>query len=229
MSTFLLRTLPMPVVATPGNSVGLSSILTSDFGSTLNGTDLYLAYYTASQIQQQFNFSFWNPNNPSAATWFVNGADIGGFINFQTYVPGSAVGTAALRAGNDIGPFAYLTVPANASLGEYVQYSIITVDPQLLSPVAGHGAPTAQDIVDTAYRFFGFYGSVLEARECHNMAEAVAAATGATFPFSSGSIDPTQNEEGGFWRIAYRGSDPNPVSHWQSLVRPGDIVRMDWT
>ena len=218
----------MPVVASPGNSVGLSSILTSDFGAWPNGwSDLYLAYYSVSQIQG-FNFSFWNSSSPAAATWFVNGTDIGGFTGFQTYVPANIIGTTALRAGNDIGPYAYLTVPADTSGAEYIQYSIITVDPNLLSPVAGHGAPTAQDIVDTAYRFASFYGSVYEPRECHNIAEAVAAATGATLPYLSGSIDPTQNEEGGFWRIVYRGSDPSPVSNWQTLVRPGDIVRMGW-
>jgi Ca2+-binding RTX toxin-like protein len=40
--------------------------------------------------------------------------------------------------------------------------------------------------------------------------------------------DPSLNEEGGFWRIAYRGSDPNPVANWETLVQPGDIVRMGW-
>jgi Ca2+-binding RTX toxin-like protein len=39
---------------------------------------------------------------------------------------------------------------------------------------------------------------------------------------------PDANQEGGFWRIAYRGADAGAVSNWQSLVKPGDIVRMGW-
>jgi hypothetical protein len=38
--------------------------------------------------------------------------------------------------------------------------------------------------------------------------------------------DPTDNVEGGFWRIAYTGVGPNPVRNWFRLVVPGGVVRM---
>jgi Ca2+-binding RTX toxin-like protein len=40
---------------------------------------------------------------------------------------------------------------------------------------------------------------------------------------------PADNEEGGLWRIAYRGSDAGATSDWQSLLKPGDIVRVGWS
>ena len=231
MSTFLTWSLPLPIVASAGTGVGLSSILTSQFGST-NWSSYWVTYYPASQLAA-WNFRYWNPSNPSVATWLVNGVDIGGGFDHQTYVPGGSINSATFRAGNDIGPLAYLAVPAGGAadpFSEYIQYSAITVDPHVLSPVAGHGEPTPADIVATAYRFANFYGNQIFAdNDCHNIASAVAAATGATLPVNSGNgDDPTQNEDGGFWRVVYRGSDPNPVANWHTLVQPGDIVRMHW-
>jgi hypothetical protein len=73
------------------------------------------------------------------------------------------------------------------------------------------------------------YGGTLAVNDCHNIATDIAAAAGATFdPMTGNTIDPTQNQEGGFWRIAYRGTDPGAISDWQTLVQPGDIVRMGW-
>ncbi len=42
---------------------------------------------------------------------------------------------------------------------------------------------------------------------------------GATFTAGGNTqnvVDPSQNIEHGFWRIAYRGSDPKPVDNWQT-------------
>src|ERR1700704_4705604 len=159
MSVFLRWALPMPVVASPGATEVLSTILTDSFGTPNAWSDLWVTYYPASQLQA-WDFRYWNPSKPSVATWYVNGTDIGGGFNNQTYVPGSAIGTAGLLAGNDIGPFAYVTVPAGTSATESIEYSIITIDPHVLSSVAGHGEPTPNDIVNTAYRFAGYYGTV---------------------------------------------------------------------
>src|SRR5438128_421054 len=140
MANFLQWTLPMTVVLAPGATKSLSEILISDFASPNNWSDIWLTYYPASQLQA-WNFRYWDPNNPTVATWYVNGIDIGGGFSNQRYVPGSSVGTAVFQAGNDIGPYAYITVPANTSYSEYIQYSAITVDPHVLSPIAGHGEP----------------------------------------------------------------------------------------
>jgi Ca2+-binding RTX toxin-like protein len=232
MATFLQWTLPMPVVAAPGASVTLPSILTNSFGSSPNGWDhFWVTYYPPSQLTA-WDFSYWNLVNEAAASWYVNGADIGGGFDNQRFVPGGSIGTAVLHAGNDIGHYAYILVPTSGTPGsyaEYIQYSITTIDPHVLSPVAGHGEPTPQDIVATAYRFANFYGLVPNDNDCHNIAAAVATATGATLTDLTGSLDPTQNQEGGFWRIVYKGSDANPIQNWQALVHPGDIVRMGWT
>src|SRR6185369_14491870 len=59
----------------------------------------------------------------------------------------------------------------------------------------------------------------------HWIAEDIAASAGATFdPNTQNVQNPGLNEEGGFWRIAYRGSDAD----WQTKVQAGDIVRMGW-
>jgi hypothetical protein len=54
----------------------------------------------------------------------------------------------------------------------------------------------------------------------------VAAAAGTAMPLPDAQLDPTDNVEGGFWRIKYTGARPNPVKNWFRLVKLGDIVRM---
>jgi Ca2+-binding RTX toxin-like protein len=238
VATFLTWTLPMPVVAGVGTTVTLPEIMTDSFDSPSNGwSSFYLTYIGAAELQSD-DFSYWNLAHPWVTTWSVDGTDIGPGFNNQTFFPANPndpLSNAVLTAGNDIGPFAFVTVPVDGAqpTNEYIQYSIMVVDPHVLSPVAGLGEPTPQDIVDTAYRFDAFYGdkAIFNTNDCHFIAQAVAAATGATLTDNTENTfnpTPAANEEEGFWRIAYRGSDPNPVSHWQTLVQPGDIVRMGW-
>ena len=74
-------------------------------------------------------------------------------------------------------------------------------------------------------KFASFYVNVPNTNDCGWIGDAVAAAAGATMPYQNWSTDPDENVDGGFWRIAYRGSDEtNPVSDWSTLVQPGDIV-----
>lgn len=234
MSTYLYWTLPMPVVAMPGSTQSLPTMLMNSFGASPIWNTFWVTYYPQSQLDS-WDFRYWNVKSPSVATWYVSGTDIGGGFDHQRYLADNEVSTAVLHAGNDIGPFAYVMVPANSVNAEYIEYSVITVDPHVFSPVAGLGEPTPQDIVDTAHRFAAYYGDGLvpNDNDCQNIAEAVAAATGATFAprllALPEGLDPSINQEGGFWRIVYRGSDPDPVSNWHTLVQPGDIVRMGWT
>jgi FG-GAP-like repeat len=235
VANYLTQTLPMPVVAAPGAVVNLKAILSQDFGSSLGGySDYWLAYYGAAALNS-WDFSYWNPSSSSVARWYVNNSDIGpaDTHNFnQAHVLRAQVATADLHAGNDIGPLAYMTVPNAGPTGnatEYIQYSIITIDPALMSATAWTGNPNPADVVATAKRFAAAYVNVPNDNDCHNIASAVAAATGATLTYATGNTNnPALNESGGFWRVVYRGSDPNPVANWQTLVQPGDIVRMGW-
>ena len=85
------------------------------------------------------------------------------------------------------------------------------------------------DIVASAELFASHYVNVPNTNDCGWIGDDVAAAAGATMPYQNWSTDPDENVDGGFWRIAYRGSDEtNPVSDWSTVVQPGDIVRMGW-
>jgi Ca2+-binding RTX toxin-like protein len=217
----------MPVVAAVGTTLNLPSILTSEFG-----TSPYLwSQAWVTYVPPSGGASYWNPGSPFNTTWSVDGTDIGaGFAN-QHNVPASDFSNVVLTAGNNITPQGeFLTVPADNTFNNFIQYAFSIVDPHLMSATAGQGEPTPQDIVASANRFDTFYGdgAVANTVDCHFIAQDVAAAAGAVMGDNTESLDPTQNEETGFWRIVYRGSDPNPVGNWQSLVQPGDIVRIGW-
>src|SRR5262245_20706169 len=230
-ATYLDYSFPVLAAADPGAIVDIETLLGEAFGPDYGGyAEYWLAYNGPVQLQQ-WNFSYWDPSTPSVGRWFVNGSDIGGTFRNETDVLPGQLGTADLHAGNDIGPFAYITVPIAGSPGnwtEWIQYAVTTVAPALISPTAGEGEPTVADLLASAQRFAATYIDVANDNDCHHIAEAVAGAAGATLPYLSYLADPAQNEEGGFWRIVYRGSDPNPVADWQTLVQPGDIVRMSW-
>jgi RTX calcium-binding nonapeptide repeat (4 copies) len=213
-------TLPLPVALAPGAQLSLSAILQQSFGSVpSNISGAWLEYYSTADLAS-WNFSYWNPASPSVGTWYVNGSSIS--PDTSTFESNATFGTDIFRAGNDIGDFAYVYLGS-------AWYSMITVAPNLIDMPANNHEPTAADVVAAAYRFNNYYGFVANDNDCHNIAMEVAASVGATLPYDSGSLDPTQNVDGGFWRVVYRGSQANPVSNWQTLVQPGDIVRMGWT
>jgi Domain of unknown function (DUF4214) len=242
--TFVDEFLPIPVVDPAGSIVSLQSILEREFGPNLGGfTGFYLAYYGAAFLQNPFVgnsdcSSYWDPTNPSVTSWFINGSDIGASTaaHFnQVFVPISQIGSVTLHVGDDIASYAYLTVPdSTVSSSPYkvnIQFDITTVAPNLESPTAASGAPNPGDIVAAAERYAATYNKPPvppNDGDCWNIAEDVASAAGTPLPIPSGNDDPHTNVEGGFWRIVYRGSNPNPVANWQTLVQPGDMVRMVW-
>jgi hypothetical protein len=211
--------LPLPVMAVPGSSLTLTAILRASFGTVPQTNGAWL-YENSAQDLISWDFSYWNLNSKLLGTWYYNGSNIG--TDSSRYVPTSSFDSAVFVAGNNIGPF------ADVYLGT-TWYSMITVDPRLINLPANNQEPTPQNIVDEAYRFNSFYGWVANDNDCGYIDQDVAAAVGATQNQNVWSLDPTQNQEGGFWRIAYRGSQANPVANWQTLVRPGDMVRLGWT
>jgi hypothetical protein len=234
-NSFVLEQLPIDVVGDAGSSQNLSSILTAALGPDAGGYSGYwIAYYGASYLQEN-DFSYWNLSDPVVTGLSENGTDIGASTESdfnQIYVAPAQLSSITLDLGNVIAPFVFIVVPVSTGGGttDYIQYEINVVAPGLQSPTAGDGEPTPSDIVASAKRFAAVYSGVLNDNDCGLIADDVAAAAGATLDNEvSGSTDPAQNESAGFWRVVYRGSDPNPVADWQTLVRPGDIVRMAWT
>ena len=236
-STFIREELPIAVVAPVGSSVSLSSILTQAFGANFDGySQFWIEYYGTAELQTAFALplSYWDPVHPSISSWAENGVPLPvstpTTLN-QQYLTSNQVDSYSLQIGNDIYPFVYLVVPVTVAGGatEYIQYDINVVAPGLQNPTAENGLINPSDIVGTAYRYAAAYSGVLNNYDCHDIAGDVAAAAGAPFvQYLTESTDPTQNVSSGFWRVVYRGSDPNPVADWQTLVQPGDIVRMAW-
>jgi hypothetical protein len=236
-SIFEEEELSVPIVASVGSSVSLSSVLADALGPNWTSfSNFWLAYYGASYLQSvNPPFSYWDPSHPSVTSWSENGvvltAATASVLN-QTEVTDANVSSYALQIGSMIAPYAFLTIPIGETNGQwvYVQYEINVVAPGLLSPTAGSGIVNPSDIVASAERYAATYSGVLNGNDCANIASDLTAAAGAPLNDElSGSLDPSQNESAGFWRVVYRGSDPNPVSDWQTLVQPGDVVRMAWT
>ncbi len=134
------------------------------------------------------------------------------------------------------------TVVAGNSIIDALQYAVNTTAPgspnlsytwqtiTILDPALAYlkkAIPTAADVVAAGRAMAAFYGNIPNPNDCGWITDATAAAAGAPMPVRDQSIDPRQNEEGGFWRIAHRGTD-HALAKWESLIRPGDIVRFDW-
>lgn len=233
---YLANTLPFVVAAKPGADVSLQSILTKAFGSDFGGyQDFYLGYYGASALST-WDFSYWDPSHSSVAKWLVNGSDIGASTTTSfnsVHVSAADASTATLEAGNDIGDLAFVIVPvafdSDGNATEYDQLSVITADPKLIGKHAGNGHPSVNDIISSANAFSKAYSGAPNDNDCHKIACAVAGAAGAAFnDDTTYSLDPSQNQSQGFWRIAYSGAQKHPVADWQTLVKAGDIVRMGW-
>ncbi|MBE7211908.1 MAG: hypothetical protein INR65_12885, partial [Gluconacetobacter diazotrophicus] len=234
VQTQLLPMLPVPVAVAPGASVPLTDVLARAFG----GTPLGVGEVGLSSLSKNalFNstFSYWNLDAESASDWTVGGkrvAQATGNPNMPAppvrHVGVGGYDAVALLGGNQIAPSVYLTAETGATT--QTAWTITTVDPAVLSPGAYSGRVDPADIVASAERLAAYYGVVPNSNDCGWIGDVVAAAAGATMPYDDYSTDPGFNVEGGFWRIAYRGSDgTDPVQDWNRLVRPGDVVRMGW-
>ena len=215
--------LPRPIALAKSGSITLSALLSYEFGaaSSIIGS-VYLYERSASYLVAN-DFDYWEPNAPVVNRWTVSGSNITADVTSKSYLQTTFSDIQFVR-GNSIATF------ENVYLGGD-WFLLNVIDPSLASAAAlqGRHGPTAQDIIDMANKFFQKYGTVDNSNDCHQIAREVAAAAGAVLPSSSGSLNPADNEEQGFWRIAYRGSDPGAISNWQTLVKPGDIIRMGWT
>ncbi len=242
--TQTIAPLPVAAVASAGGTVSLANLLQSSFGSIPAGyTEYSLSSFDAAALRHA-DFNYWvNASGPvptQVASWTIAGRAVlaDGWVNYYPMlskantVTSAQASTAQLVAGNQIMPANQMTVPvardAAGKVTETVIYSVQVLDPAVMSPTAGSGRVDPADIVASVQRFAATYVGVQNDNDCGFIAEDVAAATGAVMPGLDFSTDPTANSSGGFWRIAYRGTDSGAVADWASQAQPGDVVRMGW-
>jgi Ca2+-binding RTX toxin-like protein len=247
--TYIADAMPVAVFGTSGSTnVSLQSLLTQAYGAQVNQiASVYVAYRDQNYFTSADpDFSYWDvsPATDSVVTRvFNNGVDIGG--NGAGTFNGITVSTAnfgnvSIHVGNNIMPNIYVQVTWNNTAGDRIvdELNVITVPGAFQTAAATDGTPTAAEVVSFAKQFGSTYNGLVNANDCHWIAMAIAASAGGTLDPNTqmgkmvGGVfhqAPELNEEGGFWRIAYRGSQANPVDNWETLLQPGDIVRMGWT
>ncbi|CAH1659186.1 hypothetical protein CHELA1G11_12787 [Hyphomicrobiales bacterium] len=228
----LFPTLPIALRVTPGETITLEDALTQAFGSDFSGYKEFYIYYTGQETWIEDRFSFWDPKDPSVNEWLVNGTSIGAGDNNITRITADQLSSVELKAGNVIGANATILVPIayddNGNAVEYASYKPIIVNPDLIPPPVSGRAPTADDIVAMAEAYAKVYYNIPNTNDCFNIGKAIAASVGAALPDTAFNLNPSENVDGGFWRVAYRGDQGEPVLDWSTLVKPGDIVRMAW-
>ena len=224
--------LPVPIIAETGAVLALETLLREAFGTAkpkfegmilMPATDLTRgdAYWGQPHI---------NGQEPLLSGWIVNGNPV---IEPTKVRKGDDV---TFLVGNNIAfpPHLRVQITEKAQGGKaaYLDYYLWTVDPAVAALVSQDGAvtgkPSANDIVHSAHAYQAIYGAVLNTDLCNWIADNVAAAAGATMPLPNQLLEPQANVDGGFWRIAYRGDGDDPVVDWNTLVQPGDIVRLEW-
>jgi len=180
--------------------------------------------------QSPIDSGYWDSPN-ATPVWLVEGNP----ISVKTLV--KSIDDVELQAGNQINSPAQIqaqvTPPTTTGPNAVsVLYDAWTVDPSIVQAVqaAGYsGTPTPGAVVASAKAFNKIYPLVPNTNLCDWIADNVAAGAGASMPLPNQLLDASLNVAGGFWRIAYAGTGPAPLSNWSTLpVQPGDIVRMGW-
>jgi hypothetical protein len=227
--------MPVPLIAPTGSKVSLETILSQSFGTSTPGFYSITLRSPKPQPYIPNDYSYWLNVVPRrewlrlrvTPAWFVNGKQ----IHPKDHYIVQDIHTVELRVGNNINnPAQFDAQVTRASSGresEIVKYSVWTVDPAVAQGVGSTpGKPTPADILAAAHSLDKTFPDVPNYNLCNWIADNVAAAAGASQPLPNFYPDPTDNVEGGFWRMAYTGARPNPVKNWFRLLMPGDIVRM---
>jgi Ca2+-binding RTX toxin-like protein len=199
----------------------------------------YFANIKAADGKTTNHFSYWDPKDHSVTTVLNNGKDIGG-SHFDSMgkpafrpitVDAAHFKDIQIQIGDNIMPNVAIQVAESSANGTTVWHDldVTTVKHELTTHGPSDHAPTAADVVSTAEFFANVERGVVNTNDCHWIATTIAASAGATLDPNTQNVEnPRVNEEGGFWRIAYRGTDGNAVDDWQTKVQAGDIVRMGW-
>ena len=245
-TTNLEQSMPVPVIAPTGSKVSLQTIFSQSFGTSTPGFYSITLLSPKPQTNTPTDYKYWlnvfpvvRGSGPPALkslaftpAWFVNGEEIPPnephiVIKDKDY---DKVKVELLVGNNINNPAQFEAQVTRASSGresEIVTYSVWTVDPAVAKGVGSTpGKPTPADIIAAAHSLDHTFPDVPNTNLCNWIADNVAAAAGASQPLPNFYPDPTDNVEGGFWRMAYTGARPNPVKKWFRLVMPGDIIRM---
>ena len=227
-TSHLQQSLPVPLIRSRNTRVSLETIFSESFGTSTPGFFNITLLPTSHPKNTPNDFKYWG-NAPKGVEvppeWFVNGKKL-----HESHTV-TATDHVELLVGNNISlPAQFEAQVTRASFGpesEIVTYSVWTVDPRVARGVEfTPGKPTPDDSIAAAHSLDRVFPNVPNTNLCNWIADNVAAAAGAAVPLPDAEGDPIDNVPGGFWRIAYRGTGPNPVKNWFRLVMPGDFIRM---
>lgn len=230
MATYLSERLPIVIAANPGERFSLTSVLDQAFGPGWS-FDPGLSVYARSTDSQSYtrdgvfvSFGHWN-NGPKTDGYFlVDGKPVP--LDESRII--DKYSSVELVAGNSLTPLMQFAVHNAFAPGKesvFTWYTISVVPRATSTP--GDYTPTGAEIAAKALEFASVYKDCSLPLDCGWISEVIAASAGAPMPVYHYSIVPSENEEGGLWRIVHRG-DQNPVKDWQKLVQPGDIIRLKW-
>ncbi len=234
-TTKLEQSMPVPLIAPTGTKVSLQTIFSQSFGTSTPGFYSITLLSPKPQTNTPNDYKYWLNKAPPPAwkglsftpAWFVNDKQI---PPKEQYIVKDNDKVELLVGNNINNPAQFNAQVTRGSIGresEIVTYSVWTVDPAVAQGVGSTpGKPTPADIVAAAHSLENTFPDVPNTNLCNWIADNVAAAAGASQPLPNFYPDPTDNVEGGFWRMAYTGVGPNPVKNWFRLLMPGDIVRM---
>ena len=223
--------LPFPVIAEAGDTVPLEAIFRASFGVARPD---FFAITLLPPRPPGDDTNYWGQppaGTPIDSAWIVNDVPI---LKPTPIGPDDVV---ELKVGNNIDNVPQMEVrvteAATGPDAKFVTYNVWWVDPTVATLVGNAGVvpgrPTPEAIVSSATAWGSVFPGVLNEEDCNWIADAVAAGAFATMPLPDADLDPNGNVDGGFWRVVYRGTDsPEPVEDWSTIVRPGDIVRMQW-
>ena len=240
--TYLQQSMPVPVIAPAGSKVSLETIFSQSFGTSTPGFYSITLLSRGPETNTPTDYKYWlnvfpvlHGSGPALKSlsftpaWFVNGMQIPPGESYS--VSSNDYDKVELLVGNNIDhPAQFEARVTRAGSGpesEIVTYNVWTVDPTVAKGVKSTpGKPTPADIVASAHSLQSIFPDVPNTNLCNWIADNVTAVAGAAMPLPNAYPDPTDNVEGGFWRMAYTGARPNPVKHWFRLVMPGDVIRM---
>lgn len=231
-ATYLLSSLPTPVIAEAGDVISLKDILKDAFGRPDIPFKGVWLFPSKPFDNTSTDIGYWESPNVTPQ-WFIGGKP----VEENTFV--TDISKVTLHAGNQINnPASFqirLTQDKSGPDATFITYDVWTVDPRVIEAMQISGmvpgaAPTAETVVQAAEAFASVYGNgvIPNTNLCNWIADNVAAGAGAPMPLPNTSFDPSLNVEGGFWRIVYAADIPNPPVDWYSLVQPGDIIRVGW-